>query len=320
MAKERKPPDINRSLTKLIVASLVLNALIAVAWFTSEPQESPASTWLVQAQSVRYDLFPVEDEDELADMHADTSGLTREQCVACHGDKEGSELSLHRIHLKSELLPGLRCNDCHKNISLEEPGDGYQPRLVDVSFCKDCHSPFPGLEPDSAMTPGDFEVECTTCHTGKSALKHQEHYLSHVIAPNECKGCHGGRVLPWPAKHEQPDWMDVHGFEALDAEGGEEECFQCHEGKFRFCDTCHEDKPPSHEPRNAWLNMHRVRAAEDTRACFTCHDSDFCKECHVNHEDDWLVKHPTYVRERDSESCWDCHSQSFCAQCHIRIE
>lgn len=317
--RKAKEFDINRSWIKLILASLLLNAIIAAAFFTSAKDESPESLWMIEVQEVRYQLFPVEeDSTEIKDMHTNSRQLAKEECIACHGDKKSSELTLHRLHLTSELLPGLQCNDCHRSISLEERTNEFAARLVDVSFCKQCHSPFPGLEPNSPMTPTDFEVECTTCHTGKSAFKHQEHYLSHVIAPKECKGCHGGRVLPWPARHESPSWLEDHGLEALNAEGGEEECFVCHEGQFRFCEKCHEDKPPSHKPREAWLRDHSGIAQDDTRKCFTCHEPDFCKECHVNHEADWFDKHPAYVRANDSTECWECHSQSFCAYCHVR--
>ena len=145
MTREPKPFSLSSTLLKLVLASFMLNGLIAAAWFTSAPHESPASTWTTWVQTARYDLAPVEDTATLEAMHADTSDLTREQCVACHGDKESSDLNLHQIHLDNELLPGLSCTDCHREISLKPAGDGYQPRLVDVSFCKDCHSPFPGL-------------------------------------------------------------------------------------------------------------------------------------------------------------------------------
>lgn len=316
---ETKEFDISRSWMKLIAASVLLNVIIAAAFFTSARDESPSHIWLTQVQKIRYSIAPVEDDSaELVEIHTNARELTREQCVACHGDKLDSEFILHQLHLKSELLPGLSCNDCHRSISLEERTNVYAVRMVDVSFCKDCHSEFPGLEPNSPMVPGDFEIDCTTCHSGKSALKHQEHYLSHVIAPKECKGCHGGRVLPWPEKHESTEWLEEHGVEALNAEEGEEACFKCHEGKFRFCQECHEDKPPSHKPRDTWLRVHSGVAQDDTRKCFTCHESDFCKECHVNHEADWLDTHFEEVAAEGSEKCWDCHSQSVCAYCHIR--
>jgi nitrate/TMAO reductase-like tetraheme cytochrome c subunit len=312
----KKDFDVNKSWIKFILAGVLLNAFILASFLTSTPEESPAATWKVYYQEARYAMSPIEDEDELARMHEDAGSLDMAECIACHGDKESSDLPLHQIHLTSELLPGLECMDCHRSISLEERTNVYSVRLVDVSFCKECHSAFPGLEPGSPMKPEDFEVECTTCHTGKTAFQHQQHYLSHVIAPKECQGCHGGRVLPWTPAHERDDWLQKHGPDALDQ--GEETCFQCHEFGLQFCDDCHAEKPPSHEPRDPWLASHEERAQADTRTCFTCHVSDDCKECHVNHEEDWLaVEHDDYVLTEGSESCWECHSQSFCSFCHI---
>ncbi len=311
----KKTPSFNRTLAKFLLASLLLNALIIVSVFTTEPQESPASQWVVEYQTIRYDLMPVEDEEELADLHENASDLAGEECIACHGDKESSDLPLHQIHLTSELLPGLECPDCHRSISLEERTNEYSVRLVDVGFCKDCHSEFPGLESGSPMTPEDFDVDCTTCHTGKTAFKHSEHYLSHVIAPRECQGCHGGRVLPWSEAHEQSDWLENHGQDALEV--GEETCFQCHEFGLQFCDECHSERPPSHEDEEAWLRDHKERAKDDTRTCVTCHEPEDCKECHVNHEPNWFDNHPDAVKSEGSDSCWGCHSRSFCSYCHI---
>lgn len=310
----RKPYDIRRTWLKLLGASLLLNALIVASFAMSSPVESPASAWETQFEKLRYRAFPVSDI-ELTTLHRDASTVSMEQCVACHGPKDESELPLHRIHLTNELLPGLVCHDCHASISLEERTNEYVVRLVDVAFCKECHSPFPGLEPNSPMKPEDFEVECTTCHSGKSAYRHDKPYLSHIIAPKECKGCHGGRILPWTARHEKDDWMQTHGPEALSV--GQESCFECHEFGLKFCDECHEQKPPTHTPRDQWLRDHEERAQADTRACFTCHQADDCKTCHVNHEPDWLEEHPADVRAKGSDRCWECHSESVCGWCHI---
>ena len=232
--------ELQRTWVKVLLASLLLNALILTSFVTSEPDRSPASTWITAIEKVRYQVFPVEGDEALAALHADATKLSKEQCIACHGPKDESELPLHRMHLTSELLPGLVCHDCHRSISLEERGNEFVVRLVDVGFCKQCHSRFPGLEPNSPMKPADYDVDCTTCHTGKAAYKHDQPYLSHVIAPKECQGCHGGRILPWTVKHERDDWLDTHGPEALDS--GEETCFRCHEFGLKFCDECHEEK------------------------------------------------------------------------------
>jgi len=314
--KDRKKFDVNKSWMKLIAASLLLDALILAAFLTSDPVRSPASTWITSAYKARYQVAPVEDKTSLEAMHKNASKLRREQCVACHGSKTESKLALHRIHLTSDLLPGLGCPVCHKSISLETRTNKFVVRLVDVGVCKDCHSEFPGLKPNSPMKPTDFEVDCTTCHSGKSAYKHGRPYLSHVIAPKECKGCHGGRVLPWTAKHERDDWLTQHGPEALEV--GKDSCFKCHEFGLQFCDECHAKKPPTHLPREQWLVNHVPKARADTRACFTCHKADFCKKCHVNHEPDWRQKHDDFVKAQGTKTCRECHSPSFCSFCHAQ--
>ena len=225
-----------------------------------------------------------------------------------------SKVLLHRIHLTSELLPGLACHDCHQSISLETRSNKLLVRWVDEGVCKKCHSAFPGLNPNSPMKPSDFEADCTTCHSGNHAFRHDQPYLSQIIAPRECKGCHGGRVLPWQPAHERDDWLQLHGSTALAV--GPKSCFKCHDFGLRFCDQCHKIKPPSHVPRETWLVQHPERARADTRACFTCHKAEYCKKCHVNHEPDWLKKHPAVVRAQGTAACMECHSTTFCSYCH----
>jgi hypothetical protein len=164
------------------------------------------------------------------------------------------------------------------------------------------------------MTAMDFEIDCTMCHSGNHAFRHDAPYLSQIIAPRECKGCHGGRVLPWDAAHERDDWLLTHGPQALRT--GDKTCFRCHDFGLKFCDTCHAIKPPSHLPEERWKNTHRKQARADTRACYTCHKLDFCRRCHVSHEDGWLEKHPSFVKEQGTKGCQRCHSKSFCSFCH----
>ncbi|MBE0476425.1 MAG: hypothetical protein IBX62_04915 [Coriobacteriia bacterium] len=311
-------PALTRSVKRFLAASVVLNALIVVSLLTSTPEESPAATWKTAAWRIANTTQPVADREALEGLHAAASDVPRERCVACHGDKTSSKLPLHRIHLTSDLLPGLGCPDCHREISLKQRTSTFSVRMVDVGFCKDCHSEFPGLEENSPMVPEDFEVDCTTCHSGRSAFRHQRHYLSHIIAPRECKGCHGGRVLPWSPEHEREDWLAEHGPKALEV--GRDNCFKCHEFGLSFCDQCHSDRPPSHTPKAQWLATHSEHARDDTRRCFACHESNFCRKCHVNHEEGWLDRHPVVVNDKGPERCWECHSDTFCSYCHARSE
>jgi hypothetical protein len=321
--KTKKPFDVNKSWIKFIAAVLLLNALILTAFITSTPKQSPASTWLTYAYKLRYKIAPVtmttaKGKQELVTLHKNASSVPREQCIACHGDKAHSNFPLHRIHLTSELLPGLSCHDCHQSVTLQSKNNRYVVRWVNVGFCRECHSKFPGLNPNSPMKPTDFEADCTTCHSGNHAFKHARPYLSQIIAPRECKGCHGGRVLPWTPLHEQNNWLALHGQEALRV--GQQSCFKCHDYGLNFCDKCHAIKPPSHTPRDQWLVDHAERAQADTRACFTCHKASYCKKCHVNHPADWLQKHPAVVAANGTKRCEQCHSLSFCSFCHAQSQ
>jgi len=272
-----------------------------------------ARTWFWKA---RYRLLPIDDEKQLAALHLDTARGTREQCVACHEDKTGSMLVLHRIHLRNPLLSKLACRDCHQHVDLGARDNRAVVTWVDVGFCKKCHSPFPGLSKGSKMRPQDFDSPCSECHKGDRAPKHDQPYLPAVIPSSECKGCHGGRVLPSAARHEQADWMQIHGQEALRV--GADSCYQCHDFGLKFCDACHGKKPPSHLPAERWRQIHPDAAKADTRVCYSCHKVGFCKTCHLNHEQGWLENHSAFVTEKGDSSCGECHSASACTYCHMR--
>jgi hypothetical protein len=314
---EKKKFDVNRSWIKFILATLLLNALILTAFVTSTPEKSPAFTWLTYAYQLRFRVAPVKDPAKLAAMHLQSLSQPKPECVACHGSMLDSKVALHRIHLTSELLPGLACHDCHRAIDLSKRSNVTVVKWVDVGFCKKCHSRFPGLDPNSPMKPENFSEDCTTCHTGSHAFRHEQPYLSQIIAPRECPGCHGGRVLPWTPLHEQPDWLKNHGPEALRV--GTKSCLNCHDFGFQFCDSCHATKPPSHLPREQWLANHPDAARADTRGCFTCHKATYCKTCHVNHVPDWRQKHPAFVRANGDSTCTKCHSETFCSYCHMGL-
>jgi hypothetical protein len=315
MARVKKPFNVNRSWLNLLLASLLLDVLIVVGMLTSSATVSPASTWMTTVDKAIYKVKPVTSQQELAGLHANAGKLSKEQCMACHGTMLESKFTIHKLHLTSELLPGLVCHDCHKSISLEARSNTHVVRLVDVAVCKKCHSPFPGLNPNSPMKPGDFKADCTTCHSGNHAYRHDQPYLSHVIAPRECAGCHGGRVLPWTPAHEKDDWVAKHGQVALVV--GKTTCMKCHELGFAFCDSCHSKKPPSHQPRDMWLQNHQAAAKASTPSCFTCHQATFCKKCHINHTPNWKSEHFNFVLKNGADGCLNCHSATFCETCHV---
>lgn len=299
------------------LAGVVLVLVLAgLAWVVvPNTGRSPIASVVTWFWKLDYWALPVRDRADLAALHRNSSGGSREQCVACHGDKTSSKLVLHRIHLESDLLPKLQCHDCHQRINIATRGNRAVVTWVDVGFCKKCHSAFPGLKPGSKMRPEYFKRDCTTCHKDKNAPKHAQPYLPRVIPASECKGCHGGRVLPSSARHEQGDWLQVHGAEALAV--GADTCYRCHDFGLKFCDGCHGKKPPSHLPAERWRAIHPEAARADTRVCYSCHRTSFCKRCHVNHEAGWMQEHPEFVQQNGASSCTECHSSSACSYCHM---
>lgn len=308
----RRSGDIRTSKKRLAAITLVLNALVLATLLTSSPQVSPASGWIVAVNRALYQAN-IKTGGGLVSLHADSSKLPKEDCIACHGTMKSHKLALHRIHLTSDLIPDLSCTDCHDKISLKPKSNIRVVHMVNVRFCKKCHSAFPA-GPNAAMKPKDKLADCTTCHSGKHAVRHAQPYLSQIIGPRECLVCHGGRILPWTPKHEKADWVRIHGKLAL---GNVPRCMSCHEYGLTFCNDCHRNKPPSHKPRELWLEKHRVAARTETRACFTCHKTNFCKRCHINHTQGWRARHVDVVIETGTEPCLSCHSATFCDGCHI---
>ena len=302
------------SRVRLIAVLALLAVLVLLIYLRSASNDSPIETLLAWGWQTRYEALPMEDEGELAEYHLAANEGVREQCVACHGDKTESELLVHGIHLRSDQLPDLDCRDCHPRVDIGPREDASTDRWVDVAFCKSCHSAFPGLDAASDMDPHDIEADCTMCHTGDRAPKHDQPFLLREIDPSDCKGCHGGRVLPWTPAHERENWLDYHGVEAL--ESASEDCFECHDFGLKFCDECHAERPPSHLPEGRWSAIHADEAAADTRVCYSCHETSHCKKCHVDHEVGWMATHPTFVAENGQSSCTECHSESACSFCH----
>ncbi len=303
-------------LLKLFIAAFIINVLVITTFLTSSPNKSPASVWKIAYNKALYRL-QIKPSVSIEELHINSKNISREECIACHGSMKKHKLPLHRIHLNSDIV-NFSCNNCHKKIVLKKSKSQVVSSLVDVGFCKKCHSKFSGLNPKSAMKPQDFEADCTMCHTGDHEPKHSEEFLfpALIMSKKECKGCHGDRVLPWRPEHEKPTWIDIHGMDALKI--GVKKCMTCHEKGLNFCQECHSKKPPSHKNKEKWLGSHMKKAQQETRACFTCHESDFCKKCHINHTKDWQNRHFEVVIKDGVGACTNCHSLTFCESCHVR--
>ena len=311
---DEREKSLRKSKIRLLLVSFFLNAIVVAILVTSSPSVSPASSWLISFNKVAHKMG-LKQTSDLKRIHTNASELVSEDCITCHGDMKKSHLPLHRIHLTSSLT-NFSCIDCHQKINLEARSNEKAVLLVDVKFCKNCHGRFSGLEEKSAMKPVDFQADCTLCHTGKHAFRHAKSYLSQIISSQDCKVCHGDRVLPWRSEHARLDWIRHHGEFAL---SGEEECMSCHEYGLSFCNDCHKKKPPSHKPKDLWLKSHKKKAKENTKACLTCHKQSFCKKCHIGHTPKWLENHYSFVLDKGAESCQRCHSSIFCESCHVKV-
>jgi len=122
-------------------------------------------------------------------------------------------------------------------------------------------------------------------------------------------------------------------------------CTTCHvEGagsivpETKVCLGCHDQafvadvKLPgtkTHGP--VWALNHRPAAKGDAYDCASCHEQDFCLECHKSgfadeqgafsnsmtnvHRSDFQVSHPIAART-DPQLCSSCHENRFCVDCH----
>ncbi len=303
-----------KSKIKFLVVGIFLNILIVATFLTSAPHITPASTWIVALNKVLYGA-EIKPNKSLKALHAESGKLPSEDCIVCHSNMKSSKLQLHRIHLTSHLVD-FECSDCHDKITLEKKSNERAVHLVNVGFCKECHSPFSGLNENSAMKPVDFDADCTLCHSGKHAFRHAKPYLSQIMSPRDCKGCHGDRVLPWTPEHTKEDWVQTHGGLALD---DAKKCMSCHEYGLQFCNECHEKKPPSHKPEDQWHDKHSERSRTSDKACMTCHKKEFCEKCHLGHTPGWLDNHYRLALKEGQKMCQRCHSKAFCKRCHSAL-
>ncbi len=122
-------------------------------------------------------------------------------------------------------------------------------------------------------------------------------------------------------------------------------CSTCHEAEAKeiipdtkVCLECHDQafvsavKLPglkTHGP--TWALEHRPFAKGDGVNCSSCHQQDFCLECHKSgyademgafdnnminvHRSDFHVTHPIAART-NPQLCSSCHESKFCQECH----
>jgi hypothetical protein len=187
-----------------------------------------------------------------------------------------------------------------------------------------------------------------------AATNHKEY---RDAAPDECRDCHrDSGVLP----NHGPFFMTEHRVLAQKATSN---CADCHEQS--FCLDCHkggnietdvrkslsrrgETMPRTH--RSDFLSIHALKAADDPKNCYRCHETSFCTDCHgrqiqrnragmsIKRFDSRATHAPTFVANgvpdpawvsfhsadarRNLQSCQGCHPQkSDCTNfaCHPNL-
>jgi hypothetical protein len=268
------------------------------------------------------------------------------ECAVCHS-KPGVTPQL------TPALDSATCAGCHSVQEIENPGFTEKRRLitqtavsgkyVDIKFnhrahfamkqklnidCTTCHYAIPASTSLASLTLPKME-DCVSCHDASKTI-------AAAYQMSNCKLCHADTVtgLFTPASHTRNvkpsthnESFRIHHEQEAAAEGAK--CFVCHmnvspsiQAKNQ-CMACHVVmRPVSHTAR--WKDdIHGKYAAMDRASCATCHQADYCVNCHNELPRSHI---PLTVfaggghaalAQFDTRSCLTCHTfQNTCAACH----
>ena len=224
-------------------------------------------------------------------------------CLACHGEDWSEDASRtaripHPAHLRT-ANEERECVECHKWTGHEEE---YIERHKEMPFSAVCAS-FP------CHVGTKTEDQCADCHHAVQVTETEDEWLlNHKTAvqrtgPNacletcheadQCRQCHttgerpefdveslSAEVEAVEREHVKADWMEQHGIWAAQ---DETTCFDCHVSPAE-CADCHSERPDFHGLEETWLNRHQEFEEGDSR-CLTCHEQEFCDECHEQFEE-----------------------------------
>ena len=230
----------------------------------------------------------------------------------------------HQKHVEAKL----ECIGCHESIwDAKTLAGSFLPQ---EAKCLECHK------------QKKEQGECAFCHAevrhaGPWATREPRLKLDHAAhlerVKEDCTQCHSrlsepGRPAP--------------------VSDGHQACLKCHEHARQYddarCDACHVSlaaypltplSEVSHQ--GDFLRRHPAIARSATQSCASCHDQNFCLDCHARtamapvevtlvdrpdrrfiHRNDFLGRHAVEARA-DSASCQRCHSTASCDGCH-RVE
>jgi hypothetical protein len=341
---------VQKRLIILALAFLVLNAVLLAMFTLGSPTVASEKAIKAGFWKAIYSADPtMKDRINLTKLHQKPERLSANECMACHGDMKNTakiaKNSNIRVNVHFHLtlsVANFSCTDCHRTdrvwsestamniikttskqvvqstaapaVKFGTTSEGSTGTVIRINrfFCFKCHSGFDTYVKKGAMKADYQNLECTMCHRGKIAPRHQQPFLSQVLSTTECLMCHGNNLFPWPKLHYETVWSTQHGQTAAK---DFTVCWVCHQ-KATFCDRCHTTKPITHD--SSWRQNHKANYKERPERCKTCHTSDFCNtRCHgVNHTANWRNDHATTVVEKGREFCMNCHYLGFCFSCH----
>ena len=174
--------------------------------------------------------------------------------------------------------------------------------IVCLSFARTDHKEYKGATPE----------DCRDCHSGSGVMDNHgaffmnEHRLLAQKASSNCADC-----------HQQSFCLDCH------KGGGLEPDFQ------KSLSRRGEYMPKTH--RSDFISIHPIKAADNPRNCYRCHESSFCSDCHNTQilrnrsrmsikphglvfispgvpDPSWVSDHRADAR-RNLPSCQGCHPQ-----------
>ncbi|HLG17590.1 MAG TPA: cytochrome c3 family protein [Blastocatellia bacterium] len=220
----------------------------------------------------------------------------------------------HAKHLTDSRNAGITCETCHIGIDRKTTlAELSTPTMWDCTICHEsqrtraefrisnctvCHTQISaGRKPRShTLTERPYDhtaafrvrhaeaarasgAKCAFCHEftpdprvrAEGFIRTEERALP---ASGNCDECHS---VMKPASHTIRWRSDLHG---RMASLNRINCTVCHQ--VDYCIRCHNTRPRSHNPINAFVNGgHRFLAQLNQRSCFTCHEYNVtCERCH----------------------------------------
>jgi hypothetical protein len=220
----------------------------------------------------------------------------------------------HNKHLSDDRNVGITCETCHTDIDQKASISQLSiPSMWDCTMCHEsrrtrndfrisncsvCHNQIAaGRKPrnhtlterpfdhtaafrirhaEAARTP---DAKCAFCHefvsVARPGLQVTARTEERPVPSGNCDECHS---VMRPKSHTIRWRNDLHGRMAgMDRLN----CAMCHQAD--TCERCHNERPRSHNPINAFVNGgHRFQAQLNQRSCFTCHEfTQTCQRCHA---------------------------------------